>query len=242
LAAIVLALIGSPAPPADANQSPAVTLRQLLVAGNDERLVITLTADGPISGRLEHVQGSPARFFIDLQNALSRVEAVTPVNRAGVVRIRVALNEANPPVTRVVFDVSRDVSSRVERGATERELRVIVGAEDGSDATNGDVVWCGEIADRLAALLEAPAPITSQPAQLAEETAWADLERELAGKTVSGQLQSIHFMLLQSARLGRIAAANRRVREPEQAAAGQAGARLLLDTARARLAEFPAKK
>ena len=222
-------------------QTPTVTLRKVEVGGREEHVVIALMADGPIAGRLQRIAGTPVRFFIDLQNVLSGVDAVTPVNRGGLVRIRVGLNQANPPVTRVVLEVSSDLALHVERGPTDHELRIVVG-DDKSAAAATDVTWCVELADRLATLLDNQAPITSQPAQLAEETAWMELERELNARAPAASLQSIHFMLVQSARLGRIAATQRRAREMDQAAAGQAGARLLLDTARARLAELPARK
>jgi hypothetical protein len=239
LTAIVFAWVSSPS--AQAEQASAVTLRHLQVAGSEAHVVITLAADGPISGRLQRIAGDPVRFFVDLQNVRSGVDAVTPVNRGGLLRIRAGLNQADPPVTRVVLEVSNEVALRVERGTTDHELRIVAG-DDQSAAARTDVTWCVELAERLATLLDRQAPITSQPAQLAEETAWSELERELNAKTLTGSLQAIHFTLVQSARLGRIAATQRRARELDQAAAGYAGARLLLDTARARLAELADKK
>jgi hypothetical protein len=176
------------------------------------------------------------------------VDALTPVNHGPVLRIRVALNRANPPVTRVVLDVSNAPAARIERGETDHALRIIVGAvpqtpaamEKAAGAASAmapaaEVVWCRDVAERLSGLLDNSTPSTSQPAMLAAATAWEALEREIEVRKVSGALQPIHYMLLQSVRLGRIAATYRNGREFEQAAAAQSGARLLLNTAEDRL-------
>jgi hypothetical protein len=70
---------------------------------------------------------------------------------------------------------------------------------------------------------------------LAALAAWEALEREAAARQLSAAMQPIHFMLLQSARLGRIATTQQNARESDQAAAALAGARLLLNTALTRL-------
>ena len=54
------------------------------------------------------------------------VDRVTDVDRGSVTRVRVELNQADPPVTRVVLDLEGSTSSFLEQGATERELRITV--------------------------------------------------------------------------------------------------------------------
>jgi hypothetical protein len=220
-----------------------VTLQRVEVGGTDERLVITLTADGPISGHLEEIPGSTTRLFVDLDGVRPRVDAVTPVNRGAVLRVRVGLHSAQPPVTRVVLDVSRLPASRIEPGDSDAQLRIVIGdvavaadAPPAEELLQRDRAWCLDISARLAALLDELKPSTSQAEMLARSTAWEKLEREVDGRKLVTPLQPIHHTLLQSIRLARIAAGHLRAREPDQAAAALAGARLLLHTAQDKLA------
>ena len=228
------------------------TLRSVHIEGPAERLVITLTADVPISGRLQQISGGSTRLFVDLQGVRPQVDAVTPVDRGPVLRIRVGLNSAQPPVTRVVLDVSTAPPARIERGDGEGQLRIVVGAPDATAAavappstptlspsdSRQDRAWCVDLADRVAALLDRQVPSTSQAVMMAETVAWEELEREVAQRSIGPALQSIHFSLLQALRLGRIATTYRNAREFDQAAAAHAGARLLLNTTRDRLASL----
>ena len=234
-----------------ATQNGAVVLRDLEVEGDAEQVVITLTADGPIAGELQRIAGGATRLYVDLEGVRPRIDALTPVNRGPVLRIRVALNSANPPVTRVVLDVSNAPPARIEPGETDHALRIIVGAlpqtpaamekpagAASATAPAAEVVWCRDVAERLSGLLDNSTPSTSQPAMLAAAAAWEALEREIEARKVSAALQPVHFMLLQSVRLGRIATTYRNGRELEQAAAAQSGARLLLNTAEDRLEQM----
>lgn len=229
-------------------QPATAALRRIDVAGTDDQLVITLHADGPISGRLQQLAGGTTRLFVDLDGVRPQVEALTPVNRGPVLRIRVALHRAQPPVTRVVLDVSNAPPSRVERGDSERELRIIIGGDAGQAVVPPSLTpsvaptvgaqekaWCADLVERLTALLEKQTPSTSQPEMLAAVTAWDALEREVSGRQASKALQPVHFSLLQAVRLGRIAATQRNAREFDQANAALAGARLLVATARTKL-------
>jgi hypothetical protein len=234
-----------------------VVLRNVEVSGSDEQLLITLTADGPVTGRLQEVPGPQPRRYVDLHGVRPQVTAVTPVNRGPLLRVRVALNMAEPPVTRVVLDMSMSASARIERGASDNELRIIVGEGqsvttestarpaakapasprvESAPSAEDDLRWCRDLADRLAGMLETQAPITSQPAMTAAAAAWEQFEREFDSRKVAQAAQSIHFSLLQATRLGRIATSYRNARQFDQANAALAGARLLLNNARAQLA------
>jgi hypothetical protein len=230
-------------------------LRDLRIDGADQALVVTLTADGPISGRLQQITTGQPRLFVDLSGVRPQVDPVTVVNQGPVLRVRVGLHSAEPPATRVVLDVSSGATARLEHGDTDRQLRIVVSDRSSAGdrkraekvvpdtrlgAAKVDQQWCSELADRLTAMLEKQtAPSTSQPAMLAALTEWQDLERTVAAKQVAASLQSVHFALLQAIRLARIAATYRNTREFDQANAARAGARLLVNTARARLAEMP---
>ena len=248
-AVAVLMLLAPAATIYAAAQTPIVTLQRVEVSGTDNQLIITLIADGPISGRLEQASGGATRLFVDLHGVRPRADAVTPVNRGPVLRVRVGLHTAQPPVTRVVLDVAPIPAARIERGEIPGQLRIIIGASNDSatalpPATEADVLrsqraWCVEVADRLGALIDRHAPSTSQAHMLATMTAWEKFEREVDGHKLAEPLQPVHHALLQSIRLARIAAAHLQRREAEQAAAAIAGARLLLNTARDRLEAMP---
>ena len=112
---------------ARAQQRPAHgALLRLTVGGTAERVVVALTSDRAIGGRLQTV-GSPAtRLFVDLPDIVPDVPDVTDVNLGAVRRVRVALNRARPPVTRVVLDLEETARYRLEQGPTPHEIRITV--------------------------------------------------------------------------------------------------------------------
>lgn len=213
-----------------------MTLTGIRVGDDEGQVVITLTATGPISGQLQKIAGAPTRVFVDLRGVTADVATVTPVNRGAVLRVRVGKHAGNPPTTRVVVDLARDETADLERGATDQELRVVFGA---SGVRVADLVWCVALTDRVMALLEQPATPASPAAMLATTVAWDGLEHEVRGRNVAPLVQSVHAMLLDAVRLGRIGFAHPSETAPEQAAAARAGARLLVDTARLRLSALP---
>lgn len=106
--------------------SPRGALQRLTVGGTAERVVVELSSDRAIGGRLQTV-GSPAtRLFVDLADIVPDVPDVTDVNLGAVRRVRVALNRARPPVTRVVLDLVETARYRLEQGPTPHEIRITV--------------------------------------------------------------------------------------------------------------------
>ena len=105
---------------------PRGALQRLTVGGTADRVVVALTSDRAIGGRLQTV-GSPAtRLFVDLPGIVPDVPDVTDVNLGAVRRVRVALNRARPPVTRVVLDLEETARYKLEQGATPHEIRITV--------------------------------------------------------------------------------------------------------------------
>ena len=101
-------------------------LHQLTVTGTSRRVVVSLEGSDTLDGLLEVVKVPPVRIFVDLPNVVPKVARVLAVDRGAVKRIRVALNQAHPPVTRVVLDLDGAATYRLARGETDHELRIVV--------------------------------------------------------------------------------------------------------------------
>ncbi len=105
---------------------PRGALQRLTVGGTAERVVVALTSDRAIGGRLQTVGNPATRLFVDLPDIVPDVPDVTDVNLGAVRRVRVALNRARPPVTRVVLDLEETARYRLEQGPTPHEIRITV--------------------------------------------------------------------------------------------------------------------
>lgn len=106
--------------------SPRGALQRLTVGGTAERVVVELTSNRAIGGRLQTLGRPATRLFVDLPDIVPDVPGVTDVNLGAVRRVRVALNRARPPVTRVVLDLDETARYRLEQGPTPREIRITV--------------------------------------------------------------------------------------------------------------------
>jgi hypothetical protein len=83
----------------------AVKSVQVVRAGNDVRVEVTLSA--PVKASVITAK-DPDRLVLDLPNTLPGAEQQhIAVNHSGVRAVRVGLNRANPPVTRVVVDLDQ---------------------------------------------------------------------------------------------------------------------------------------
>ena len=97
-------------------------------ADDDERdVIVSLHGRGRLSGTLREVPGVPFRVFIDLAGAIPEVPAVTPVGWGNVERVRATLNQLDPPVTRVVLDLSSRQPYRLDEDTEATDLRIVVG-------------------------------------------------------------------------------------------------------------------
>ena len=98
--------------PVQAGQQAAV-VRHITVTGDDHDLHVEITANKPIIPRTQTVT-DPDRLIVDLPEArpgagLQKI----PVNRGELKNVRVGLLSANPPVTRVVLDLTAPTEYRV---------------------------------------------------------------------------------------------------------------------------------
>lgn len=92
---------------------------------------VTIDADGPLPLPMSETLDNPPRIFLDLAGVTHKVPGTTAASGGGVVRrVRVALNSASPRVTRVVLDLTRLESYRVDIDAGQPgRIRVVVGSE-----------------------------------------------------------------------------------------------------------------
>ncbi len=128
LAVMLVAGAGASAQTPGPETTDTGTLIEISVIGAEAQVVVGLLADHPLTGTVREI-ADPPRLFIDFENVRPDVESVTPVGQGGIERIRVALNQATPPVTRVVLDLSHPSDYRVEPDGTTGEFRIIVGSE-----------------------------------------------------------------------------------------------------------------
>jgi hypothetical protein len=212
-------------------------LQQISVEGSDTHTVVSLRLDGEGvgAGTLEEITTAPFRLFIDLPNVIPHVQPATRVESGGVDRVRVALNQSSPPVTRVVLDLNRRSPYRLERDPKSQTLRIVVGTPpltESPDATGSARVdeeyasWFARSARQIDHLLS--------DAQGGDAAAWAAIWDEVEAATPPPSLQLAHDLLATAVRLGAVAVgevSHSGERSPE-AESASAGARLF--TARAK--------
>jgi type IV pilus assembly protein PilQ len=114
-----------PTPRKPADDTPKlVGIRAAIIDG---RTVVTLSGSGPlVPGSVTEAEDLPARLVIDFPGVTFTVPAQTPATGA-VKRVRVAMNQRVPPITRVVLDLQRQLPFTVQREG----LNVSITFEDG---------------------------------------------------------------------------------------------------------------
>lgn len=110
------------------------TLQELKVSGTGPQVIVALVGDRPLDGRLQVIGVPPTRIFVDLQGTVPDVSPVTDVHRGAVQRVRVALNQARPPVTRVVLDLEGGATFSLHRNPADNSLRIVVDMSEAPDA------------------------------------------------------------------------------------------------------------
>jgi type IV pilus assembly protein PilQ len=140
------------APAGDAAQAdvPAATrLTGVTVGNNADGVTVTLRGNGRLSySAISEADRPPARLVVDFQGVRPDVAASTP-GQGVVRRVRVALNNAEPVVTRVVLDLERIVSHRLRPSSDGREVVITLESGAPSETTAS--------ASPSAAPVEAPA-------------------------------------------------------------------------------------
>ena len=112
-----------------ARQAAPVTLAALSIGmdGPFVRVTVRGTSALPVATATPTTDGPP-RIFIDLPGVSPGAVPATLAGRAIVRRVRVALNSADPPVTRLVLDLDGPVTTSLVAGGAELTIVVAAGA------------------------------------------------------------------------------------------------------------------
>ena len=204
--------------------------------GGDE-VIISLRGSGRLSGTLQEISGRPFRIFVDLQEVVPGVSAITPVGRGNVERIRVALNRSDPPVTRVVLDLTSPQPYRLETDTEAGSLRIVVGASRSAPEQDYEA-WFAHLSARTDRLLDTVSHDASgdiNPNQL-NPSGWSDLGAEIELRTPPPTFGVAHDLLKTVVRLGAVAGrvsdnSSQPVNDIDRSSAAT-GAKLLLARAR----------
>lgn len=113
-----------------AAQTRPIILESVEISQQGGAVVVDITADGPLpipaTGRVE----SPPRYFLDFPGVIARTRGV-PSGSGALKRVRVALNTANPPMTRVVLDLTHQPPVQIQGDHRERgRIRLILGSAE----------------------------------------------------------------------------------------------------------------
>jgi hypothetical protein len=131
---------------------------EVLRAGDDTRVEVTLTA--PVRPLIK-IATEPDRLVLILPNTVSSaLQRRIGVNDNGVRRVRMGLNSANPPVTRVVVEMDRQLPYAV---STE-DNKIILRVRPGLTSASATASQSGLANARLTASAQARAPVGSQQA------------------------------------------------------------------------------
>ena len=105
----------------------------LNAAASGKDVVITVTLTAAVAPALPEMLERPWRLYVDLPGARPGSQRQLDVRTGPVAFVRVALNRASPPTTRIVIELTAKTAWRMERVDGGRQLRVILA--DGAAAT-----------------------------------------------------------------------------------------------------------
>ena len=113
-------------------RAAATELRAVRASRSGDEVTVAIVGNGVLKATsVDEAKDMPPRVLLDFEGVAAgrAVPAVLGVNQADVTRVRVATNSLAPLVTRVVVDLKRKMTYRVEPAGTDGdELRVIFGA------------------------------------------------------------------------------------------------------------------
>lgn len=107
---------------------PGTTLREVHVASQAGVSTVVIEADGPLPAPVVGVVGDPARIYLDFPGVTPATRGTAVALNTLVRRVRVALHQPEPLVTRLVIDLTKPAPHRLEAARRQLgELTVIVG-------------------------------------------------------------------------------------------------------------------
>ncbi len=138
---------------AQAAQAPAATeLTGVEVGRNADGVTVTLKGNGRLAyGTLQEADRPPLRLVVDFPGVRPNVPPATP-GQGALRRVRVALNNPNPLVTRVVLDLDVKVTYSVKASPDGREVTVVLA----SPSNEQTAVEPARSAPTMTAPVEAP--------------------------------------------------------------------------------------
>jgi type IV pilus assembly protein PilQ len=149
-------------------QAPAATeLTGLEVGRNADGVTVTIKGNGRLSyGTLQEADRPPLRLVVDFPGVRAGVPAATP-GQGPLRRVRVALNNASPLVTRVVLDLDVKTAFNVRPSPDGREMTITLAVPNGASEPTAAVEAPARApapAPARAATTPAPAPAPAAPA------------------------------------------------------------------------------
>jgi hypothetical protein len=168
-ASLVVVMITGLTPARAAAQPAGAVVRAIQIVEDGGVTRVTIEADGTLPLPLPQSLDGPPRIYLDLAGVTHKIKGTTVAPRGGVVsRVRIALHTNSPAVTRIVLDLTRPESYRVDVDARRPgRISVIVGSES---ASNQGQTRLGTVAPPAAHVpansppSTAPAPIVRIPA------------------------------------------------------------------------------
>ena len=156
---------------AQAAQAPAATeLTGVEVGRNADGVTVTLRGNGRLAyGTLQEADRPPLRLVVDFPGVRPNVPPATP-GQGALRRVRVALNNPNPLVTRVVLDLDVKVTYSVKASPDGREVTVVLAGPSGEQTAVEPARWplrskrprppatAGAVANRLTGVVVGSAP------------------------------------------------------------------------------------
>ena len=129
---VLLTALGSALSVPVAAQARQGTSLHVSIENSDNTVAIRLIADQALHGDIQEITVEPFRLFVDFSNIVPEVATVTPVEKAGLKQIRVALNQIDPPVTRVVLDLTQQHPYHIEQDLEKLEYRIVLHSPNAS--------------------------------------------------------------------------------------------------------------
>lgn len=141
-------------------QAPArVTSVTAAPSGGDTVVTIVLGADARVSQ--PRLLEQPWRIYFDIPGVAPGDTRLVDVGGTTVARVRLALNQPQPAVTRVVIELTRKAAWRMERADGGREVRIVVEGTAGTGTAGTGADANGAAAGTRGTVIYAPPPAPS---------------------------------------------------------------------------------